>query len=86
MKLYAADIKLNVAYSFSEKDSKDLGTYYTGQGAAINTYKTKDAPGFVKFSRFDSNVVAGSFEFQAFNPEGKKVELTEGFFDISRKE
>jgi hypothetical protein len=82
--IYELDPTVNGQYTFSTEITNDYAQYYTGEGFANDTYKTKNGSGYMKFTRYDSTVVAGTFEFTAYNPNGAKVEITEGFFDIKR--
>jgi hypothetical protein len=71
-------------YVFLAPGNNHHAQYYTG-GVAYkdSTYATREGSGKVKFTRFDTSVVSGVFSFTAFRPDDKKVEITEGFFDIA---
>ena len=81
MQVFADKPELNKEYIFSKEDSKDGAEYYIGENY-VNIYTTKSSSGYIKFSRFDTSVMAGIFMFTAYNDHGAKVEITEGFFDI----
>jgi hypothetical protein len=84
--LYTFDIEVGKEYIVSREDAQDFAQYYTGSGTSANTYTTENGAGVVKFTRYDSIVAAGTFSFSAVNPSGEEVKITEGFFDVSRKE
>jgi len=85
MEIVADQPDINKEYIFSKEDSKDRAEYYVGQSNE-NKYYTKSSSGYIKFTRFDKAVAAGVFMFTAYRDNGDKVEITEGFFDITLKD
>ncbi len=86
MKIFTWNIIVGKEYKFSVNENKDFADYVLDGFGTENTYFTSDGSGFVKFSRYDSLVAAGTFAFTAYSMGGKKVEVTEGCFDIAIKE
>ncbi|WP_276132960.1 DUF6252 family protein [Polluticoccus soli] len=83
--LYDTAVQLNTQYPFSVTETdKNRAEYSVEAGSYSKIYKTKGSSGFIKFTRYDKTVAAGTFEFAAYNDQGEKIEITEGFFDISR--
>jgi hypothetical protein len=81
--IYGLNIEKDKEYNLSTEDNWGFGKYMLGNGSDV--YKTKNGSGYIKFIRYDSSVAAGNFSMTVYNSEGKKVEITEGFFDIAVK-
>jgi hypothetical protein len=66
-------------------NGEGFGTYWIGETPFIDEYKTTSiSKGELKISFFDSlnRIVAGTFEYDAVNEKGEKVEVREGRFDM----
>ncbi len=93
---YLTDLRIRFEFIFQYKDS--LGTYFlkTGDGFFYDgktSYRTTNIhSGSVTIKYFNGSfnpptfatVVAGTFEMDAVNGEGKVVHITEGRFDIGQ--
>lgn len=84
-----ANIRLNQPIFFS-KEQGNLSDYYSEQRpaniAAIerNTEMYSAVNMSIQLNRLDTEVCAGTFEFDVVVAEGDTVNITEGRFDISR--
>lgn len=66
-------------------DQKFAGTFYIIKEGPNNEYDTNSIQtGELTITRFDdfNQIVSGTFWFDAINPDGKKVEVREGRFDM----
>ena len=74
-------IVANSTYVFSTKTNSCYALYYSDE--ANPYFITKNSSGWVRFTRIDSAIAAGTFEFIAYF-ENDSVNVTEGRFDIAR--
>ena len=58
-------------------------TYYSALVTEYFEYEVDSTRSWAAFSRFDGNVVAGTFEFHGVSANGETVSITEGWFDIA---
>jgi hypothetical protein len=70
-------------YYFGNRVAKHRAEYVKPH--ASQNYYTTHQSGWVQFSRLDTAVAAGTFEFTAYRTsENDSVVITEGRFDIGR--
>lgn len=77
-------VKLQVGQAYNIVNHSEQNSYY--RIGSYNAYQSDTGRSALVFSRFDENIVSGTFEFHGYNSATKdSIHLTEGFFDILRQ-
>ena len=80
--VYDTSISINTDSRFSSTEIDKVQGEYIKQIDGLSTiYRSKEGGGVIRFTRYDNEVVAGTFSFAAYKAD-EKVNVTEGFFDI----
>lgn len=83
IRIYTWDIELDKKYPISNENRKDYGEYiYDGN----KVYKTGLNSGYIIYTQCSEALIEGNFAFTAYTPDGQKVEITDGYFNIDRSE
>lgn len=75
-------VTIDTTYRFSTETSEAHGDRYTGNNGT--PFRTKNGSGWVRFSRLDTSVAAGTFAFTGYR-DGDSSVITEGVFDLKNR-
>ncbi len=69
----------------SELPGNFIAKYLLGGGIVLNSVTTNDNSGVINITKYDQEnfIISGTFSFTVKDPDGNKIEITEGRFDLN---